>query len=102
MKPGCPVDHFVQRATGEYYRNLCQLRLFEHDLTVDYEPEKITKIQRFPFRRMEGQTVTSGITCKYCDYVLAEEKERRLLSMPSDEWDVLQVRINERSIQFKD
>ena len=101
MKSGCPVDHFIQKATGEYYRNLDQLRLFEHDLTLDgYEPEKINQIERFPFRQLEGKTVSSLITCKYCEHVLVEQKERRLLSMPSDEWDVLQFGCCELKTKF--
>jgi len=90
MKSGCAVDRFVQTATGEYYRNLGKLRLFEHDLTLEYEPEKIKEIKRFPFRKYEGQILSTRILCKYCEYEIVDEKERKLLSMPSDEWEVLQ------------
>ena len=71
-------------------QNQAKVRIFSKDMLLDYEPENILKICRFPFRKHEGKVMLTEIVCKYCDSILVGERERKLLSLPSDDWEILQ------------
>merc|ERR1711990_583839 len=90
LEKGCDANFFADTITSEYYKNLEKIRIFGIEETIDFQPTNIEKQKRFVFRKFEGKILETSIRCKYCDCELACTAERKLFSLPSDEWQVLQ------------
>jgi len=90
LEKGCDVNFFTQAATSEYYKNLEKIRIFGIDETIDFKPTNVETQKRFVFSQFEGKILETSVHCKYCDIELTRLAERKLFSLPSDEWQVLQ------------
>lgn len=75
-------------ATAEFYQSFNEIRCFRNDERLEYEPP-LEGIRRSYFYRNEGKTKSVAVCCAKCGCLLVAERERRILSLPSNDWESL-------------
>lgn len=75
-------------ATAEFYPNLKEIRCFRTDTRLEYEPP-VDKIEKCFLEENEGKMVSVAICCTKCGCLLANERKRRILSLPTSDWESL-------------
>ena len=73
-------------ASAEYYTSFKEIRCFGSDLRIEYEPP-LAKIEKNYFSLNEGKFVNVAICCRQCGCLLVTERRRRILSLPSTDWE---------------
>jgi len=75
-------------ATAEFYRSFSEIRCFRSDTRLEYEPP-VKPIKRNYFYQNEGRTISVEVSCVKCGCILGVKRERKILSLPTSDWESL-------------